>query len=485
MKICYIISTCDKYLNTRVSYQMQTFLKYINKNDIYYLTSKPNIERRQFGWNVMDDDKNISWKYIHFIFNMNGDFLDYDWYILIDDDTFVFHERLCKYLSTFNCNKCYYIGYETDHVEKEICKYMSGGAGYAISNALYKHIYNYVKLNGINDSYSHWCDDLCIGIWVKEISNNIEVKCIHNTNFNIKMLKDTDNLKNALTFHELRTLADFQYYMDLNKNIKEDTVFTLITDLKYFPKAKRTIIDLRSKGNWRGPIALITIDFNLNANFADFYDILEVKFDTIDKTQILQLIGPNGFSNSDKRELNKLNQWEKLHIFDEFFAQWQRVVYLDAGMRILDDVKYLLEVEYKGAIIAPRDGKIDAPITFDTQISHDNSELVAKLVAAFGADILQSNHMLNCVWIYDTDILQICNKYQMIEAMNQWPLCKTNEMTIMNLLLHFKYKLWKPFPVNASNKKILFDWCELNSSKPTSWRDYCLIKYPVTIKFDD
>ena len=485
MKICYIISTCDKYLNTRVSYQMQTFLKYINKNDIYYLTSKPNIERRQFGWNVMDDDKNISWKYIHFIFNMNGDFLDYDWYILIDDDTFVFHERLCKYLSTFNCNKCYYIGYETDHVEKEICKYMSGGAGYAISNALYKHIYNYVKLNGINDSYSHWCDDLCIGIWVKEISNNIEVKCIHNTNFNIKMLKDTDNLKNALTFHELRTLADFQYYMDLNKNIKEDTVFTLITDLKYFPKAKRTIIDLRSKGNWRGPIALITIDFNLNANFADFYDILEVKFDTIDKTQILQLIGPNGFSNSDKRELNKLNQWEKLHIFDEFFAQWQRVVYLDAGMRILDDVKYLLEVEYKGAIIAPRDGKIDAPITFDTQISHDNSELVAKLVAAFGADILQSNHMLNCVWIYDTDILQICNKYQMIEAMNQWPLCKTNEMTIMNLLLHFKYKLWKPFPVNASNKKILFDWCELNSSKPTSWRDYCLIKYPVTIRFDD
>ena len=144
-----------------------------------------------------------------------------------------------------------------------------------------------------------------------------------------------------------------------------------------------------------------------------------------------------------------------------------------------------MEVEYKGAIIAPRDGKIDAPITFDTQISHDNSELVAKLVAAFGADILQSNHMLNCVWIYDTDILQICNKYQMIEAMNQWPLCKTNEMTIMNLLLHFKYKLWKPFPVNASNKKILFDWCELNSSKPTSWRDYCLIKYPVTIRFDD
>jgi hypothetical protein len=273
--------------------------------------------------------------------------------------------------------------------------------------------------------------------------------------------------------------------MDLNKNIKEDTIFALVTDFKYFPKAKRTIIDLRSRGNWRGPIALITVDFDLNANFADFYDVTEVKFDIIDKAQMLQLIGENGFSDGDKRELTKLNQWEKLHIFDDFFMQWQRVVYLDSGLRVLDDVSHLLELDYKGAVIAPRDGKIDAPITFDTQISHDNSELVAKLLAEYGSDILQSNHMLNCVWIYDTDILQICNKTQLVEAMNKWPLCKINEMTIMNLLLHFKYKLWKPFPVNASNKKILFDWCELNSSKPTTWRDYCLIKYPVTINFDD
>lgn len=44
MKICYIISTCDKYLDTRVSYQMETMFKNINKNDIYYLTSKPNEE---------------------------------------------------------------------------------------------------------------------------------------------------------------------------------------------------------------------------------------------------------------------------------------------------------------------------------------------------------------------------------------------------------------------------------------------------------
>ena len=485
MKICYIISTCNKYLETRVSYQMETVFKNINKNDIYYLTSAPNIERRHFGWYAMDDPKNITWKYIHFIYNMNVEFLFYDWYIFIDDDTFVFTNRLQKYLNQYNPAKNYYIGNQLDHVREDFCLYMSGGAGYAISNALYKILHNHVKSNGINNVYKHQCDDLCIGLWIQELEKTHNIHYINNENFHIKMHKNDSELESALTFHGLRELTHFQYYMDLNKNIKEDTVFTLVTDLKYFPKAKRTIIDLRSKGNWRGPIALITIDFDLNENFADFYDILEVKFDTIDKTQILQLIGPNGFSNSDKRELNKLNQWEKLHIFDDFFAQWQRIIYLDAGMRVLDDVKYLLEVEYKGAIVAHQDGKISPHLEFRTQISDDNQELVAKLCAEYGSDILQSNHMLNCMWIYDTDILKICNKSQMIEAMNKWPLCKTNEMTIMNLLLHFKYKLWKKIPQKASNGKNLFDWSEVITSNNVTWRDYCLIKYPVTINFDD
>ena len=79
MKLCYIISTCDKYIDNRVKSQMETFLKNINKNDIFYLTSKPNIENRQFGWNSMDDPQNITWKYIHFIYNMN--IPDYDWFI--------------------------------------------------------------------------------------------------------------------------------------------------------------------------------------------------------------------------------------------------------------------------------------------------------------------------------------------------------------------------------------------------------------------
>jgi hypothetical protein len=367
---------------------------------------------------------------------------------------------------------------------------MSGGAGYAISNALYSQIYNFVRNNGINNSYKHWCDDLCIGLWIEEISKKEGIKLhqLNNDLFNLDLHKYENQLTDSITFHKVMTLEKYQFYQSFVekdiKDIKEDTTFALVTDLSYFEKAKKTIIDLRSKGNWQGSIVVATIDFELNTNFKIFYNIIEVKFPVIDKTKLLEKIGINGFTNSDKRELKKTNQWEKLHIFDNYFRKWQRVVFLDAGLRILDDVSHLLSLDYKNKILAPMDGKISQYNEFKCQISYDNQEFVDSLISNFGESILTSNYMLNCIWIYDTNILNLCDKNQLIEAMINYPLCKTNEMGIMNLLYHFKYHLWEPFPIKSINNKYLFDWCELNNSG-THWKDYCYIKYPVTISFQD
>jgi hypothetical protein len=474
---------------------METMFKNNQVTDIYYLTSKMNSEKRQFGWNCMDDPDNISWKYIHFIYNMSISHY-YDWYIFIDDDTFVFQERLENLLQNYSSSECYYIGKELKDKQNN-CLYMSGGGGYAISNKLYSQIYSFIKNNGINNSFKHLRYDLCMGLWIQEISkkHGIVVNQINNNLFHLDCHKSDNELENAVTFHKVITLEQIEFYQaivekdikEIKKNTidkKEDTTFALVTDIAYWEKAKRTIIDLRSKGNWQGPIVLITIDFNLNTNFKDFYNITEVKFPMIDKTSLLEKIGPNGFSNSDKRELTKTNQWEKLHIFDDYFKCWQRVVFLDAGLRVLDDVSHLLELDYKNKILAPRDGKLSEYNWFETQLSYDNMDYIQSLVAQFGDNILQSNFMLNCIWIYDTSILDLCNKNQLIEAMNSYPFCKTNEMGIMNLLFHFKYHLWEPFPIKASNNKYLFDWCELNNLG-THWKDYCYIKYPVTIRFED
>lgn len=489
MSICYIISTCEKYLDTRVKYQLQSFLKHVDQKDIYYLTAKPNLAERQFGWNCLDDPYNITWKYINFIYNMN--IPEYDWYAFIDDDTFVFKNRLEKLLQNYDCNECYYIGKELDHIKRNFGLYMSGGAGYLISKKLYFLIDSYVKQRGPNSSFKHWCDDLCIGLWIQEIAKQHKLNQIDNNNFHTELHKNDFEIKDAITFHKVMTKEQYDFYTsifekELNENNNEKTVFTLVTDLKYFDKAKRTIIDLRSRGKWGGEIVLVTIDFDLPSNFKDFYNIIETKFNKIDKTNLLNKIGQSGFiDTTDKREVNKLNQWEKLHIFDDYFKRWQRVVFLDAGLRVLDDVTYLLELEYKGKILAPKDGKINENQAFKCQLSYDKPELIDNLKSEFEENILDENYMLNCIWVYDTNILNVCDKEQLIEAMNKYTFCKTNEMGVMNLMFHFKYNLWEQFPVKASNGKILFDWCELNQSYPTSWRDYCFIKYSVSIKFED
>lgn len=498
MKICYIISTCDKYLQTRVKYQMDIMLKNVNKEDIYYLTSKPDIENRQFGWYSMDDTQNITWKYIHFIYHMN--IPDYDWYIFIDDDTFVFEKRMRNLLTKYNSNENYYIGKELDHIKREFCLYMSGGAGYALSKSLYALITEYVRKIGKNEAYSplinlqnQWCDDLCIGIWIQEIAKTNKVNQLNNNLFHIGEHENESQLTDAITFHKVITKEQYEFYFSIkDKEIERildttnnDTVFTLVTDFSYFHKAKRTIIDLRSKGNWNGQIVLVTIDFNLNSNFKDFYNVIEAKFPQIDKSQLLSKIGNEGFvDTTDKREVTKLLQWEKLHIFDDYFSKWSRVVFLDAGLRVLDDVKYLLEIDYKNKLLAPKDGKLYEDQQFNCQLSYDKPQLIDSLKSEFGDKILTSNYMLNCIWIYDTNILKLCDKSQLIEAMNKYTFCKTNEMGIMNIMFHFKYNLWERLPIKASNGKILFDWCEINNPN-TNWKDYCYIKYPVTISFND
>lgn len=515
MKICYIISTCDKYLQSRVKFQMDTMFKNVDKSDIYYLTSKPDTENRHFGWHCMDDTQNITWKYIHFIYNMN--IPDYDWYILIDDDTFVFEKRLCNLLAKYDSNDNYYIGKELDHIQSDFCLYMSGGAGYAISKSLYSLITEYVRKISKNEAYyplinlqKQWCDDLCIGLWIQEIAKTNPINQFNNNLFHLAEHENKTQLQDAITFHKVITKEQYEFYMAIadrdiiehkivNKCVIEenvnstslplqdttDTVFALVTDSTYFNKAKRTIIDLRTKGNWHGDIVLITINFDLNTNFKEFYNVTEQKFQKIDKYILLFKIGGSGFiDTTDKREINKLNQWEKLHVFDDYFLKWSRVVFLDAGLRLLDDVKYLLEIDYKDKILAPKDGKLYDDQAFNCQLSYDKPELIDSLKTEFGEQILKSNYMLNCMWIYDTNILKLCDKSQLIEAMNKYTFCKTNEMGIMNILFTFKYNLWERLPIKASNGKILFDWCELNNPN-TNWRDYCYIKYPVTILFDD
>ena len=276
----------------------------------------------------------------------------------------------------------------------------------------------------------------------------------------------------------------------------DSTVFVLVTDWVYFKRAKRTVVDLRSTGQWTGDIIMISIDATLPTNFCDFYRVQEKRFPVIqEKIDLCKILNYSPFVDTiDGREISKINQWEKLHVFDPFFKKWNRVVFLDAGLRVLHNVhESILKLDYKGRFLAPDDGgnycKLPNPDKlFKTQVSQTFYKRLHDSLEQFGGSgILEQSYFLNCIWVYDTAILDNCTKQEMIDGIVQHPICKTNEMTLMNLYIHFKYGLWTRFPVRTeeTSPKILFDWCELNNPRQTTWRDYCFLKYPCSIALDD
>lgn len=470
MKICYIILTREKWFVSKLVAQQNTFLKYISKQDIIYISSNNE------STHVVDIMNHIS-----FLKNMKN---EYDWYVFLNDGTFVFHNRLQTFLKQYDATHPYWVGRHKDDLMYQWGTFMSGNAGNIISNAMFDILTEQHFPNLTNEKMLlHWNEDVWLGLDINTImTNNPSIVCINCINFRRGQHLTDIELDTGITFYPSIDLFDF-YNSILNQ---EATVFVSITDKGYFRKAEQTIKDLRNRGNWHGVVVLVTIDFDLTDEFKNKYDVIEWKFAPIDKTELIGKIGNKGFSNSDKRELQKLNQWEKLHIFDDYFTAWTRVVFLDAGLRVLDDVRYILELDFKDAILAPDDSApyYRADKIFRHQVCFDNPEHVTVLTNDFGEKILDSKYFLNCIWVYDTNILKTCNKTQLIEAMNKYPLCKTNEMTIMNLLFHFKYKLWRDFPLKTSHNKYLFEWCESNHPFPTKWSDYCFIKYPITIAFD-
>lgn len=258
------------------------------------------------------------------------------------------------------------------------------------------------------------------------------------------------------------------------------TVVVTLTDYGYYHRARRTLLDIRTRGKWAGDLVLITVGFSPSRNFLDYYDIIDHSVTSVDVSILVEEYKKNPLKTVlDQRHLNKLAQWNKFHVFDDFFKKWDKVIFFDAGMRVLDKVSILDSLQCEGKILAPDDSTQTQRFEAMFEVTA-NKEVEKLLLEEFPKEILRERYFLNCIWVYDTAIIDKCGVKEMVEYMNKYPICRCNEMTIMNLLLVFKYKLWKPFP-SILNDKSFYCWTE-ESGK--TWRDYYYLKYPRTINFD-
>lgn len=217
MKICYIILTCEKFLNTRTKWQRECCFKNVDSSSYYYLSCKPG-PNSVYGWNNDDNYESCPWKYIEFFKNMD---LEYDWYVFLDDDAFIFPNRMFTTLSKIDKTQSYYIGCKMGHLEN--LEFMSGGAGFVLSKSAYLLVKQYVRKNDMKNVQN--CreqmihGDVSIGQWIRNINKIKEQSIIlknDEIHFSYLPHQNDIDLYRCETFHYLKTKEQYEFYGSLH-----------------------------------------------------------------------------------------------------------------------------------------------------------------------------------------------------------------------------------------------------------------------------
>jgi len=215
MKVCYIILTCKKYLETRAKWQRETCFSTVSPNDYYFLSCEPG-ENSVYGWNTADTYESCPFKYIEFFKNMD---LEYDFYVFMDDDTFVFPDRMRNALETIDKSQSLYIGTLMAHLSN--LEFMSGGAGFILTNKAYNLVKQYIRTNNMTEVQKHRVEmlhgDASMGQWIHNINTEtpqIELKrnIIH---LSTHPHKTDQDLKIYITFHYVNEESQFHFYNTL------------------------------------------------------------------------------------------------------------------------------------------------------------------------------------------------------------------------------------------------------------------------------
>jgi hypothetical protein len=202
MRICYIILTCENYLNTRAKWVRENCLHSVDPADVYFLSCK-KIEPNIYGWDTEDNYESCPLKYVRFFQNMT---IDYDWYYFMDDDTFIFTDRLQKFVLDYDKDKPLYIGHRCENYSFPI--YMSGGAGFLLTKPLYLSLVEFIRKTPENELLTARFGDYLIGLWL----TNLEKEIIVNNSFKSTPHTSDDEIRSSISFHYLKTEEQFIFY---------------------------------------------------------------------------------------------------------------------------------------------------------------------------------------------------------------------------------------------------------------------------------
>lgn len=208
MKIAYIVLTCQKFESTRKRWQ-ESILFSEDLRDVYFIGHRMNPSERLYSWGASDNYESLPYKVADF-FRFSG--LDYDWYFLMDDDTFVYPDRLRERVRQLQegvnpRQDAYLEGHMLTHLASTSWGiYHSGGAGTLLSAVVYQALRDFFQQASTQYRPPHWCADICMRIWTREIPH---LRMVHCTDYHPGMEELDSDGATALTFHHLVQEEDY------------------------------------------------------------------------------------------------------------------------------------------------------------------------------------------------------------------------------------------------------------------------------------
>jgi lipopolysaccharide biosynthesis glycosyltransferase len=257
------------------------------------------------------------------------------------------------------------------------------------------------------------------------------------------------------------------------------TCVALVCNRAYLDKALLTIWQLRIFGRFSGDVVLVIGDDLREAIGAlrqSLLRIIPVYFPDIQRSFEDRVL--DGARSALDSQSKKTFQFHKFFCFSPFFKKWNRVLYLDAKMRIYAPLGPLLEVDCTNSLVAHSDAYPDFEWTLTDQFNFaDFPELRQKLskVADLGSDYFQTTMMY-----YDTAIIEDGTVGELIELSRMFPNSRTNDQGIVNIWAQ-KKGIWKKLPTEKQRNRFLYDFHERPGYGPD---DYLMVKYPKISRKD-
>lgn len=179
-KIIIFVNTCKNYEESRAKLLESTWAN--NENVVFFTDNKETqlknsiyIEKGLDGFN-WGPDTTLKMFYYFLTKYENS-----DWFMIIDDDTYLYIDKLVNYLSFFDKNDCYMIGdflnwpeHQKTWARKDYTFWCSGGPGVVFSKSCVEELFNLAQ-SGLAQMGSHdlWLNNLY------NISDKQKIKRIH------------------------------------------------------------------------------------------------------------------------------------------------------------------------------------------------------------------------------------------------------------------------------------------------------------------